>query len=277
MIKKLKQTSVEKWNQWFAGVTDGDGTFYINKKEQSISYEITTHTSDIRILCSIKNTLKSGTIKPRSGSNSVRYRVKNLATIIDIVTRLNGRLYHKGRLNQFKQVCSLLNIPFLPSPPLIDPTNAYLSGLVDSDGTISISTSSSNFPISQKLGVQGRILRLTHSKGKNKIYARITSTDSNLIAVISASYGFGKIYEEQINVNNKCKQKKYHWTLYSLEDFQTFYDYLKNNQLKSRKLHRLRLAFFYFKYKELKYHLRPNNIEFQIWSKFCKSWFKYAF
>ena len=66
----------QKWNQWFAGLTDGDGCFYLNKKERSVSYEITTHTTDVRVLYNIKNKLKAGTVKLRSNSQSVRYRVK---------------------------------------------------------------------------------------------------------------------------------------------------------------------------------------------------------
>lgn len=276
--KKFQQTNIEKWNQWFAGLTDGDGSFYINQQEQSISYEITTHTSDIAILYSIKNMLKSGTIKPRSGSNSVRYRVKKTETIFDIVTRLNGRLYHQGRLNQFQKVCSMLNITFLPSSSVLCPTDAYLSGLMDSDGTITISVSNSSFEDSQKTGVQGKILRLKNSKGFNSISAKITSIDFNLISLIQSSYGFGKIYEQQVNLTNKCKNKKYHWTIQSLEDFETFSNYLKMNPLKSVKRHRFRLSFYYFRYKRLRYHLNSSDrIKFGIWSKFCESWFKYAF
>lgn len=63
------------WDEWFAGVIDGDGYFYINKKKE-ISFELTTAIPDINVLYSIKNELKGGVIKRRSGSHSVRYRVK---------------------------------------------------------------------------------------------------------------------------------------------------------------------------------------------------------
>lgn len=279
MITKLiTNNKIEKWNQWFAGVTDGDGCFYINKKENNVSYEITTAITDIRILYSIKNTLKTGTIKKRSGSQSVRYRTKQKTALIEIVNRLNGRLYNKMRLNQFRNVCQLLDIPFLPSPAPISNQNAYLSGLIDADGSISISVSKSTFQNSQTIGVQGRIDRLANARGFCQISAKVTSIDSPKISLIQSSYGFGNIFIEKPNIKNRSPQPKYHWTVQSYEDFSKLVNYLKINPLKSGKMHRIRLVFFYFKYKNLRYHLKPvNTIEFQIWSKFAKSWFKYSF
>jgi len=69
-------THDEKWNQWFAGLTDGDGCFYISKKDRSISFEVTTHTTDARVLYDIKNKFKAGSVKLRGNTQSVRYRVK---------------------------------------------------------------------------------------------------------------------------------------------------------------------------------------------------------
>jgi hypothetical protein len=272
-------SKMEKWNQWFAGVTDGDGCFYINKKDNnSISYEITTHTTDIRVLYSIKNTLKTGTIKKRSGSQSVRYRIKQKAAIIEIVNRLNGRLYNQMRLNQFKKVCTLLNIPFIPSPPTISKQNAYLSGLIDADGSFTISVSKSTFENSQTGGLQGRIDRLANARGFCQISAKVTSIDSAKISLIQSSYDFGTVYVETPNLKNKSPKPKYHWTITSYDDFKKLANYLKINPLKSVKMHRMRLVFFYFKYKDLGYHLKPiNTVEFQIWFKFAKSWFKYSF
>ena len=281
MITKLitnNSIKIEKWNQWFAGITDGDGCFYINKKENTISYEITVAITDIRILYSIKNTLKTGTIKKRSGSQSVRYRTKQKTALIEIINRLNGRLYNEIRLNQFRNVCQLFNIPFIPSPTTISNQNAYLSGLIDADGSLSISVSKSTFENSQKIGLQGRIDRLANARGFSQISAKVTSIDSKKISLIQSSYGFGDIYIEKSNFKNKSSKPKYHWTIRSYEDFTKLANYLKMNPLKSVKMHRMRLVFFYFKYKDLRYHLQPiNTIEFQIWSKFAKSWFKYSF
>lgn len=268
----------EKWNEWFAGVTDGDGCFYINMKEKSISYEITTHVTDARALYDIKNKLKGGSVRLRSGSQSIRYRVKASNIIIDIINRLNGRLYNQARVAQFEECCKLLKILVIPSPPSLDKKNGYLSGMIDSDGSFAISVTRSSPEDSQISGVEGRIIRLINAKGFSQISVKITSVDANNLYLIQQSYGFGKIYVEKKNLRNKSPKTKYHWTLKSSDDFQLLYDYLKKNPLKSVKMHRMRLALLYFKYKQLGYHLKPvGTVEFKIWSKFCKSWFKYSF
>jgi len=179
-----------KWNEWFAGLTDGDGYFYINKKEQSISFELTTHMSDSRVLRDIKNTLKAGSIKLRANTNGIRYRVKQKSVIIDIVNRLNGKLHNPTRIEQFKEVCKLLDINFRISPILLDKNNSYIAGLIDSDGTLAISTSYSSSENSQKSGMEGKFLRLVHSKSHNQIYLKISSQHKNYLLFIQNSYGF---------------------------------------------------------------------------------------
>lgn len=268
----------DKWNQWFAGLTDGDGYFYINKKEKSVSYEITTHTTDARVLYMVKNKLKAGSVILRSGSNSVRYRIKQKIVILDIINRLNGKLYNPARIVQFKNVCALYNIPYIEHPALISNQDGYLSGLIDSDGSLTISVSHSSAENSQLSGVQGRIIRLTNAKGFNQISLKITSSYKDYLELIKQSYNYGTIYLEKANLKNKSPNNKYHWTLHSEEDFQSLYEYLKKNPLKSVKMHRIRLVLLYFKYKMLKYHLKPaGTIESKIWAKFSKSWYKYSY
>ena len=289
-----KDTKDERWNKWLAGLTDGDGCFYLSKKEKSVSFEVTTHTTDARMLRDVKNTLKGGTIKLRSNSQSVRYRVKQQAIILDLVNRLNGKLYNKARVEQFKKVCELLKVQQIPSPSLLKKDDAYLSGLIDSDGTLSISVSKSSAENSQISGVEGRTIRLINSKAYNQIYLKITSIDQDNLTLVQNSFGrgaseaIGTIYVEKPNKENRSPNTKYHWTIRSYKDFQYVYEYCKLNPLKSVKMHRLRLALLYFKYKDLGYHLKAccpplwgkeaaATIESKIWVKFCKSWFKYSF
>jgi ubiquinol-cytochrome c reductase cytochrome b subunit len=267
----------DSWNEWFAGIVDGDGYFYINKKNE-ISFEITTSIIDIRILYNIQNKLNGGSIQIRSGSASVRYRVKQKQIILQIIHRLNGHLYTFKRLQQFEKCCKLLNLEFIPSLLNLDVNNKYLSGLIDSDGTISISVSKTNSKNSQLSGLAGKIKRLEQSRGNNQLYLKITSISEENLLIIKNSYYLGKIYIEKANKKNKVPNKKYHWTINSYEEFVYLYEYLKKNSLKSVKMHRIRLIYHYFHYKKLKYHLKePTSVEYKIWSKFCKTWFKYSF
>lgn len=273
-----KKVCNDKWNQWFAGLTDGDGCFYISKKDKTVSYEITTHITDVRVLYFIKNKLKAGSVRLRSGSKSVRFRVKQKEVILDIVQRLNGKLLNPVRCAQLKQVCLLYNIAYIPASISISKQNAYLSGLIDSDGCLSISVSQSSALDSQISGVEGRIVRLSHAKGFNQMYLKVTSSNKSYLEIIQQSYGYGKVYLEKNNTNNKSPLDKYHWIVRSEIEFQDLYEYTKNYPLKSVKMHRMRLTLLYFKYKSLKYHLQAQGtLEAKIWTKFAKSWYKYSY
>lgn len=270
--------SNDKWNQWFAGITDGDGCFYISKKENDVSYEISTHVTDVRVLYSIKNQLKAGSIRLRSGSKSVRFRVKQKKVILDIVQRLNGKLRNPIRSSQLQQVCQLYNILYIPSANFISKHDAYLSGLIDSDGSLSISVSHSSAFDSQISGVEGRIVRLSHAKGFNQISVKVTSSHKSYLDMIQQSYGWGKVFLEKRNSKNKNPNHKYHWIIRSKLEFEELYEYTKKYPLKSVKMHQMRLTLFYFKYKSLNYHLQPKGtLEAKIWTKFAKSWYKYSY
>lgn len=265
------------WDEWFAGIVDGDGYFYINKNKE-ITFELTTSIVDVTILHAIKNELKGGSIQPRSGSKSFRYRVKARLIIENIAQKLNGKLYNPIRINQFKKVCYILNIQIKKSPSIIKTPNGYLAGLIDSDGTISISISKTNAITSQKYGKAGKIARLSQSKGFNQIYVKITSTYEKLLILITESYNFGTIYTEKKNIKNKKPKNQYHWIIRSYEDFVLLYEYLKKYPLKSSKMHRINLSLNYFNYKKLKFHLKDSDTaEYKIWLNFCNSWFEYNF
>lgn len=277
-ISRNMVTHEEKWNEWFAGFTDGDGYFYVNNIEKSVSFELTTHTTDARVLYNVKNKLKAGAVKLRSGSNSVRYRVKKKDVILNIIKRLNGKLRNPTRVLQFQQVCKLYNLEYILPSNLIDRDDGYLSGLLDSDGTLTISVLKSSTENSQISGVEGRITRLINAKGFNQLTLKITSSHKSYLKMIQESYGYGSVYSENENIRSRRPNPKYHWTVRSYEDIQRFYEYAKKNPLKSVKIHRLRLALLYFKYKNLKYHLKPaGTLEAKLWTKFVKSWYKYSY
>lgn len=275
-LQNKKDQKDQKWDEWFAGLIDGDGYFYINRKTE-ISFELTTHIYDARIVYDIKKKLKAGSVKLRSGTKSIRYRVKQRAIIVDIVHRINGKIHNFTRCGQFKNLCQLLNIHYISPASLVAKTDLYLAGLFDSDGTITISVSKTSQFDSQKPKLSGQIDRLTHSRGYNQLGIKITSINDSNLNFISQSYGFGKIFLEQSPLKNgKVTKPKYHWTITSYEEVVLLYEYLKKAPLKSVKMHRIRLSLHYFHYKKLKYHLKNvDTVEYKIWSKFCRSWFKY--
>lgn len=267
----------EKWNQWFAGLTDGDGCFYINKKERSVSFELTTHITDIRVVTEIKNKLKTGNVKKRSNSQSVRFRTKTKSAVVSILNRLNGKLFHPVRRAQFEAACELLGVQTFPSNES-EMSNAYLAGLIDSDGSFTISVSHSSQEDSQLSGGNGKITRLINAKAHNQVLLKVTTKKIDYASLLRKVFGFGSIYSQKPNKKKKAPNPLYHWTIHSYEDFLFVYEKLRKFPLKSIKMHRLRLVPLYFKYKQLKYHLKqPGSFEAKIWAKFAKSWFKYSF
>lgn len=270
----------DEWNQWFAGLTDGDGCFYINKKEKTVSFEITTHTTDARVVYELKNKLKAGTVKPRSNAQAVRYRVKVQTVIADIVHRVNGKLHNPARVRQFIDVCTLIGIePILATQgSLYKVYSPYIAGIIDSDGTVVISTSKASKNDSQLSGVEGRITRLANSRGHNQLRLKVTTSYKEYAENLLKWTGIGRVYEEKPNKKNKSPNIKYHWTVLTEQEFQVLYEMLKKFPLKSVKMHRLRLALIYFKYKQLGYHLEPlGTLKAKMWLKFAKSWYKYSY
>nr|YP_007890183.1 putative site-specific DNA endonuclease [Pleodorina starrii]AFY64452.1 putative site-specific DNA endonuclease [Pleodorina starrii] len=284
----MSTENTEQWNEWLAGLIDGDGCFYINKKEKNVSFEITTHITDIRVLTELKNKLKVGSVKKRSNSQSVRFRVKTKVAVIDILHRVNGKLYNPARVAQFIAACNLFEITINQAwldevttgaaSLTIKNSYAYLAGLIDADGTISISVSHTSTENSQLSGVHGKITRLINSKAHNQVSLKVTTQYENYATLIYKTVGFGKIYKQKPNKQKKVPNPLYHWTVVSLEDFQLLYEQFKKFPLKSLKMHRIRLVLLYFKYKQLKYHLyEAGAIEAKIWAKFARLWYKYSY
>ena len=276
MTKQKVEKDSNQWNEWFAGLVDGDGCFYINKKKE-ISFELTTSILDSALLYHIQTQLKGGSVQRRTGSKSIRYRVKKKTIIQNIVLRCNGRLQHPSRLIQFKHACALLKIKFQPSPKQIHSNNRYLGGLIDSDGTLTISVSGFVQNKPQEVGKIEKQSRLENSRGWNQLTLKVSSKHEKLLLFVQQSYFIGTITKEEANVQNKKPNPIYHWVLRSEKDFQWLSAYLNAYPLKSVKMHRVHLTLHYFHLKKLKYHLQNNDtMEHKVWANFCQSWFKYS-
>jgi len=120
---------------WLAGVIDGDGSLQLSRAGYS-SLEITVSLADRCLLLYIQSRL-GGYIEPRSGSNSLRYRLHNTGGILILIKGINGLIVHSGRLVQLKRLCEYFNVPFISPVPLNGPS-AYHSGYFDADGHSSL-------------------------------------------------------------------------------------------------------------------------------------------
>lgn len=123
------------FKQWFAGLTDGDGYIYVNKKGH-VGFELTLPSQDEKVLRIIQNKF-GGNVHARSGMKAIRYRTQRKDVVYKIIYCLNGLVINNIRLAQLHKACLALNIPIKKSI-LPDINSAYISGLLDSDGTINI-------------------------------------------------------------------------------------------------------------------------------------------
>jgi LAGLIDADG endonuclease len=91
------------FNQWLAGLIDGDGYFLLTKKGYS-SCEITMDARDAKALYEIKHKY-GGTIKPISGANAVRYKLRHKKGLISLINDINGLIRNPARLLQMNKLC----------------------------------------------------------------------------------------------------------------------------------------------------------------------------
>lgn len=103
------------FNQWLAGLIDGDGCFQLSKKGYA-SLEIVMETRDKHCLYQVKQKF-GGSVKLRSGVKWLRYRLHHKKGLLDLINAVNGQIRNPVRLLQLNKICESYNIPFiLPSP-----------------------------------------------------------------------------------------------------------------------------------------------------------------
>ena len=97
-----------KFKQWLAGLIDG--SFLLSKKGYA-SLEITIDIRDEHALQIIKN-IYGGSIKLRSGSKSLRYRLHHKSGLLALIYDVNGEIRNLNRLIQLRKICNkyLLNL-----------------------------------------------------------------------------------------------------------------------------------------------------------------------
>lgn len=231
------------FNQWLAGLIDGDGTFQLSKKGYT-SCEITVSLEDERMLRIIQNKI-GGSIKPRSGVKAIRWRLHNREGMINLVNRVNGYIRHSKRLVQLNNILTVLNIPVL-SPDSLHNKHAWFSGFFDADGTI------------------GYYIKGTYANPQ----LTITVTNKYYVDVLPYLNIFGgAIYFD------KSQNGYYKWSIQSKINIISFLDYVKICPFQSIKRNRLFLIKEYFRLIELNAHKAPEaSILNKAWIRFNQKW-----
>nr|YP_007890179.1 putative site-specific DNA endonuclease [Pleodorina starrii]AFY64448.1 putative site-specific DNA endonuclease [Pleodorina starrii] len=228
------------WNQYLAGLIDGDGSLLISNTGFA-SLEITMDIYDEYALNKIKQKL-GGSVKLRSGARAFRYRLHNKTGLLDAIHRISGNIRNSKRVPQLQKICNLYNIPYKEPVPLTI-ENAWFAGFFDADGTISYSM-----------------------KRESPQLILSVSNKYNIDLIMFKEFFGGYIRLDKAS-------NTYKWELYNANDISFFCDYLKKYPLHSHKKKRIFLIKRYYSLKACcAYKQEPNSLLYKAWRKFEEDW-----
>ena len=135
--------------EWLAGVIDGDGYFNLSKKGTA-RLIITMDIRDKKALYEIKHKL-GGSIYTIANANALKYQLSHKKGLIFLINGVNGLIRNPIRLLQMNKLCLKYGIELIYPKPLTF-NNGWLSGFIDSDGSIYMNEASGQvfISISQK-------------------------------------------------------------------------------------------------------------------------------
>lgn len=245
---KVKHTNPEikkskKWNQWLAGLIDGDGSFYLSKKGYA-SLEITMDIIDEHTLQIIKN-VYGGSIKLVSGAKALRYSLRHKQGFLALVNDVNGEIRNSYRLMQLNKICLKYDISLIYSDKLTY-NNGWLSGFFDADGSVTLNSNSGQLAIT------------------------LTQKTSEILQPLLDVYG-GSIYIDRTSNNFK-------WYISDKKGIMNLISYFKIYPAKSLKKNRLHLIPKCYELKEMGAHKaleETNPLLAKSWLLFKAKWAKY--
>nr|YP_008816009.1 putative LAGLIDADG homing endonuclease [Closterium baillyanum]AGZ90275.1 putative LAGLIDADG homing endonuclease [Closterium baillyanum] len=232
----------QSFNQWLAGVIDGDGCFQLSKKGYAC-LEITMDIRDKHCLYQIKQKF-GGSVKIKSDINYLRYRLHHKKGLLELINSINGFIRNPTRLIQLKQICDKYGMNLLYAEPLTY-NNGWLAGMIDSDGSIYLNLQS------------------------DQVFISIGQKNKLLLDPLVPLYG-GSIYMQK-------QTEAFKWVVYRKKEILALLEYFRHAPLRSAKKNRVFLISKYFLLKDLKAHLAaPNSILGKEWKLFLKNWESYS-
>lgn len=230
------------WNQWLAGLIDGDGTLIV-RDDTYTCCEITMDLRDEHALQQVKAKL-GGSVKLRSGVRAIRYRLHHKKGMEELLLRINGEIRQSSRQEQLKKICIALNVPYkAPKESKANKESAWFSGFFDADGTITLSMKNGNPQVT--IGVS------------NKKTEEL--------------FGFQQAFNGNIYFDKASNT--YKWSIQRERDLMNFLEYIKKFPPRSRKKTRLHLLPIFFEYKrDGFYRAKSESLQLKAWLKFLGKW-----
>lgn len=238
-------TDDNKFNEWLAGIIDGNATIKILKKDNiyNCSCEIQMNKYNEDTLLYIKNKIGGGTVK--SKNNTFIYKCNNNNDMINIVNRINGNIRNNKRLPQFIKLCSVLNIQYI-SPITLSINNSWYSGFFDINGTFKVDFDHL-YP-----------------------YVHLSVTNSYQYNLDHFLFLFnGTIQYKHDNSGY------YIWTLDKETDIKNMLHYFKLNPLRSHKSIKINLINQFYQLKASDSHYMTCRISYRNWTTLVKNWYKW--
>lgn len=229
----------DKFNEWLAGLIDGDGCFLLSKKGYA-SLEIVMQLRDKRCLYLIKQKY-GGSVKLHGGYNYLRYRLHHKTGLLNLINGVNGLLRNPVRIIQLGKICDKYNIK-LKDPKPLTYFDGWLSGFFDSDGSIYLNDKS------------------------GQIFITASQKNRYMLDPLVKLYG-GQIY-------TLVKQDAFKWICYRKKEILSLInDYFKVNPCRSEKLIRLTMANKFYELRQLHAHrASPNSDLGKVWKHFLVKW-----
>lgn len=135
----------QDFNEWLAGVIDGDGYFNLSKKGTA-RCTIVMDTRDKNVLYEVKHKF-GGSIYTISNANALRYQLSHKKGLITLINSINGLIRNPTRMLQMNKLCAKYEIELL-YPKALTFNNGWLSGFIDSDGSVYLNEESGQIFIS---------------------------------------------------------------------------------------------------------------------------------
>ena len=225
------------FNQWLAGLIDGNGHFKKTKKRYT-SFEITME--DKKVLTEIKKKY-GGSIKSISNACALRYKLTNKKGLISLISDVNGLLRNPTRLLQMNKLCVKFDIELKYSKPL-NFDNGWLSGIIDSDGSV------------------------YYNEASGQVYISITQKNRYLLEPLI------HIYSGKIDILSP-KIEAFKYIIFKKKELYHLIDnYFNKHPLKTLKMKRVNLIKEFYNYSEDK-NSHPQKLN--DWVKFKDRWEKY--
>ena len=236
--ENYNQLSSNPFNEWLAGIIDGDGCFLLSKKGYA-SLEITIQLRDVRCLNLIKQYF-GGSIKVRANQNHIRYRLHNKQGLLKLIYAVNGLIRNPIRMLQLAKICEKYDISFLYPEPLTY-NNGWLSGFFDTDGSVYLNLISS------------------------QLFITVAQKNKFMLDSLVKLYG-GTVYLSKGTEHFK-------WMIYRKNEIIRILDYFNLYPPRSAKFARIKLIPKYFDLRELGAHRAPVNSVFgKAWKQFLIKW-----